>query len=137
MAAIQNVTLIINKLDERRSEVVVEYDMSFSPAEIQAGSIFVERIGLRGNDPLFDDDIAPGLVSQLVQAQPNVPRRAVRRIIPTRLLDEDRDRSLLGLLLAREDELIAQVSLMPFMPRGATASSQPVEANFGPSPALP
>lgn len=133
MAAIRNVTLTINKLNETLSEVIVEYDVIFSRAEIQAGSIFVERVSLRGSDVLNDDELAPGMVNQLVQAQDSMPRRVIRGVAANKLLDEDRDRSVLGMVLEREDEVYAQVSVMPFVPRGAMAKSEPVRAQLGPS----
>jgi hypothetical protein len=133
MAAIRNVTLTINKLDEMKSEVIVEYDLIFSRAEIQAGSIFVERVGLRGADVVNDDELAPALMNQLVQAEEDLPRRAVRRVLPNQLLDEDRDRGLLGMLLGREDEVYAQVSMVPFMPRPAMGRSATLRAQLGPA----
>src|SRR5690606_14135205 len=120
MAVISNVNLsIVKGMGGNQRSVTVSYRITFSTMERSAGSIFTERITLRGQDPLSDDDLYELHVDS-VKADPaaSYVDRSFTQDVPRSVLDEDRD-----FVWADRDELYARVMLTPFMPRAAQGDS--------------
>ena len=134
MAIISNVQLKIdtNVINKKR-KVTVTYNIQFNAQEESAGFLFEEKVSLRGDDPLYDDDRGD-LVTTFVKAAPGlIPRAFVRNVSQDRL-DEDGDTIILGRRInAAKDELYAHVTLKPFAPKSTSANSNVVAGQFGPA----
>lgn len=132
MADIQNVRLAIDEVTRTSARVTVNWRVCFTACEATAGSTFIERVVLRGDDVLFDDNLAT-LRSQCVKAQAGCVNRSISRVLSRSLLDEDPDTIIFGFILGDKDELYARVTMTPFSPAGDTADSNTVVGHFGPA----
>lgn len=136
MPSIANLSLKIDPALQanRRRKVTVSYTLRFTPREELAGTVFEERVQLRGDDPAFDDDRGAPLLASFVKATPANVNRTVTRLVSQNVLDEDGDTIILGVpIAALRDELYARVSLRPFVPAGAQADSPTQKGQFGPA----
>lgn len=133
MPTINNVRLTIDKADDSRlRRVTVKYQVCFSACEAHTEASFVERVVLRGADPIFDDDLLT-LRNNCVRAQRGCVDRSVSAMVPTAMLDEDGDTIILGWVVdAARDEIYARVTMKPFVPGSASANSNQVTGQFGP-----
>jgi hypothetical protein len=133
MATISNVVLKIDPIvSNKRRKVTVSYVLRFSPREELAGTVFDEKVVLRGDDPLFDDDRAV-IASTFIKAAAGSIKRSFSTQVSQNRLDEDGDTIIFGVpVLTLRDELYARVTLKPFAPRSAQADSDPVTGQFGP-----
>lgn len=133
MASINNVRLEIGPERDSRRTVTVTYNVCFSGCEALARAVFIERVVLRGDDPIWDDHLLT-LRNACVRADEGgcVERRLVRNVAES-TLDEDPDTIILGWVIGNKDEVYARVTLMPFEPGGAMGDSNIVEAHFGPA----
>ena len=131
MASIRNLKLSINKMAGAKSEVSVSYDIVFSALEAAAGATYHEKVVLRGDDVLMDENLGPALLSQVVKAHSSTIHRKITKMVSNKDLDEDPDTILLGFVLRREDELYARVTLAPFMALPVKADSDTVKADLG------
>lgn len=131
MPSISNVRLEIEKhTGGARRKVTVSYKMCFSPCEILAGSVFTEKVVLRGDDWLDNNLIT--LRSQCVRANKDCIDRKFSVNVLRSTLDEDGDTVIFGFpVWADRDELYARVSLTPFVPGSKTADSNNVYGQFG------
>lgn len=130
MAEIRNLSLTIDR-HPVTSQVHVNYELHFETSELQEQ--FVERVVLRGQDPLRDDNLAPLLLPDTVFTPGTaVVPRSINMSFPTRTLDEDRD-LLWPIVIRNEDEIYARVSLAPLEEAGATVvrDSNVVKNQFG------
>lgn len=128
MATISNVRLSIEQgTPGTQRRVTVTYRINFSATERLAGSVFVERVTLRGSDVAVDDDLA-SLYTDVVKApvDPSFVDRSISEMVSRDTLDEDSD-----FLVAMRDEIYARVTLQPFMPMSASAESNLVSGQFG------
>jgi hypothetical protein len=135
MPSIANLSLKIDPALQanRRRKVTVSYTLRFTPREELAGTVFEERVQLRGDDPLFDDNRGGPLLASFVKATPNNVSRTVVKMVSENVLDEDGDTIILGVPIAvLRDELYARVTLTPFHPGNAQADSNVVKGQFGP-----
>ena len=132
MATVSNVHLDIGREDNDRRTVTVTYRVCFSSCEALAGSTFVEKVQLRGDDPIWDDDLIT-LRSTCVRAQNGCVDRRISAVVAESTLDEDPDTIIFGWVLSRDrDEVYARVTLTPFVPTGTRADSNVVTGQFGP-----
>ncbi|MBV2358243.1 hypothetical protein KUH32_00510 [Thalassococcus sp. CAU 1522] len=132
MATVSNVRLRIEQLDDRRSRVHVTYRICYSHCEAMAGSTFVERVTLRGDDPIWDDHLIT-LRNGCVRAQNGCIEREITRVVANSTLDEDPDTIIFGWVIGNKDEVYARVRLTPFQPTGSQGDSNIVSAHFGPA----
>jgi hypothetical protein len=134
MATVSNVRLEISRTDDsRRRRVTVRYRVCFSACEALAGSVFVERVQLRGDDPIWDDNLIT-LRNTCVRAnEAGCVDRVISSTVAASTLDEDPDTIIFGLVIGDRDEIYARVTLTPFAPTGATANSNIVTGQFGPA----
>ena len=132
MASIQNVRLVVERIDRNRARVSVSWRICFSSCEATDGSVFNERVSLRGDDVFVDDDLAT-LQSQCIKAQAGCVNRSISRIVARSLLDEDPDTIIFGIVLGDKDEVYARITLTPFEPHGSSANSNTVVGHFGPA----
>ena len=132
MASISNVRLEIGRENDDRRRVTVTYRVCFSSCEALAGSTFVESVVLRGDDPIWDDNLIT-LRNTCVRAQAGCVDRRISSIVSESTLDEDPDTIIFGWVVDRDrDEIYARVRLVPFAPTGAQADSNQVTGQFGP-----
>jgi len=132
MANISNVRLEIGREEDDRRRVTVTYRVCFSSCEALAGSTFVESVVLRGDDPIWDDNLIT-LRNTCVRAQAGCVDRRISAIVSESTLDEDPDTIIFGWVVDRDrDEIYARVRLVPFAPTGAQADSNQVTGQFGP-----
>lgn len=133
MPSISNVRLSIESLPTgRRRRVTVNYSLRFNSREEAASSVFEEKVVLRGDDPLFDNDQAT-IATGFVKAVPGTINRSFSSSVSQSRLDEDGDTVIFGIPIAKlRDELYARVSLSPFVPNGAHSDSNVVTGQFGP-----
>jgi hypothetical protein len=131
MALVQNLRLDITRLDDKRSEVLVTYEIAFTAAEVLAGATFLEKVSLRGDDAILDEDIGGPLYCHAIKAETPPLAREIRRTLLSRELDEDLDRRVLGSPVRRADELYARVALTPFVAAEAILDSNVVRGSFG------
>jgi hypothetical protein len=135
MPSIANLTLKIDPALQanRRRKVTVTNTQRFTAREDLAGTVFEERVQLRGDDPIFDDDRGAPLLAGFVKATPNNVTRTVVKMVSQNVLDEDGDTIILGVPIAvLRDEIYARVTLRPFVPTSATADSAAQKGQFGP-----
>lgn len=135
MPTIANLTLKIDPVVQanRRRKVTVAYTLRFTAREELAGTVFEERVQLRGDDPIFDDDRGAPLLASFVKAVPGNVNRSVVKMVSQNVLDEDGDTIILGVPIAvLRDEIYARVTLRPFVPTGTTADSAAQKGQFGP-----
>lgn len=133
MASIQNVRLEITKADrDSRRRVTVRYRVCFSSCEALAGSVFIERVLLRGDDPIWDDNLIT-LRNTCVKAVTGCVDRSLTTEVARSTLDEDPDTIIFGWVIGDRDEVYARVSLTPFAPTGDSRDSNVVTGNFGPA----
>lgn len=132
MATVSNVRLSIQKGGEgSRRTVTVKYTICFTSCEVLAGSVFVEKVTLRGDDPFFDDHLFT-MRNTCVQAEKGCVERSITRRVSRNTLDEDGDTVIFGIpIFADRDEIYARVKLTPFSPSGATSDSNIVFGQFG------
>jgi len=133
MPTISNVVLKIDPIvSNKRRKVTVSYSLRFNSREELAGTVFEEKVVLRGDDPIFDEDRAP-IATTFVKAVTGTIKRSFTQQVSQNRLDEDGDTIIFGVpVLTLRDELYARVSLTPFVPRPAQADSDPVSGQFGP-----
>ena len=132
MASISNVHLEIGREEGDRRRVTVTYRVCFSSCEALAGSTFVESVVLRGDDPIWDDNLIT-LRNTCVRAQAGCVDRRISSIVSESTLDEDPDTIIFGWVIDRDrDEIYARVRLVPFTSTGAQADSNQVTGQFGP-----
>lgn len=133
MPSINNVRLEIGRADDRRQRrVTVHYQVCFSSCEALAGSVFVERVVLRGDDPIWDDNLTT-LRNTCVRATQGCVDRTISTIVSASSLDEDPDTIIFGWVIGDQDEIYARVTLTPFTPTGAERDSNTVSGHFGPA----
>jgi len=134
MATVNNVRLEISRTDDsRRRRVTVRYQVCFSSCEALAGSVFVERVLLRGDDPIWDDNLIT-LRNTCVRAnEGGCVERVITTTVAASTLDEDPDTIIFGWVIGDRDEVYARVTLTPFAPTGATRDSNIVTGQFGPA----
>lgn len=133
MASIQNLSMSIAAGTGTTTPVMINYTIQFAPPEF--GTVFNERVLLRGSDPILDDTLGSPVVNNLILAVPGVLLRSFSINVPTQQLNEDRDLKLLGLVLRNRDEVYARVSLIPFggaPGMAARLDSNVVKGQFGP-----
>ena len=132
MASISNVRLEIGREEDDRRRVTVTYRVCFSSCEALAGSTFVESVVLRGDDPIWDDNLIT-MRNTCVRAQAGCVDRRLSALVSESTLDEDPDTIIFGWVVDRDrDEIYARVRLVPFAPTGAQADSNQVTGQFGP-----
>ena len=132
MATISNVRLSVQKGgNSSRRRVDVSYTVCYSACEVLAGSVFVEKVQLRGDDPIWDDNLVT-MRNTCVKAERGCVEREVSRFVSRRTLDEDGDTVIFGIPIhADRDELYARVTLTPFSPGSSAANSNIVTGQFG------
>lgn len=132
MANVSNVQLQVQKGGEgNRRQVRVSYMLCFTSCEARGGIVFVERVRLRGDDPVWDDHLVT-LRNQCVQAQRGCIDRSVTQLVSRNTLDEDGDTIIFGIPVnADRDELYAHVTLSPYKPSGGEGRSNIVTGQFG------
>jgi|KBSSwiS6_1023812.scaffolds.fasta_scaffold00673_9 hypothetical protein len=132
MPSITNVRLdIAKRTGGTKRKVTVTYTLCFSACEILAGSVFTERVVLRGDDPIWDNNLAT-IRSVCVRANKDCIDRKITVDVSRRTLDEDGDTVILGIpVWADRDEIYARVSLTPFVPSSRTVDSNNVYGQFG------
>lgn len=132
MATVSNINLTVQKGgDGSRRQVTVRYRLCFTECEVLAGSTFVEKVTLRGDDPIWDDHITT-LLNACVRAQRGCVDRSVTRLVSRSALDEDGDTVIFGIpIFADRDELYARITLTPFTPSGDSGDSNIVTGQFG------
>ncbi|WP_395703632.1 hypothetical protein [Aquabacterium sp.] len=135
MPSIANVSLKIDRATQgNRHKVTVSYQLRFTPREELAGTVFEERVQLRGDDPVFDEDRGAPLLTSFVKATPANVNRTISKMVSSSVLDEDGDTIIFGVpILALRDELYARVTLRPFQPGSASSDSNVVKGQFGPA----
>lgn len=132
MASINNVRLEIGGKKDRRRQVTVRYQVCFSSCETLAGSTFVERVVLRGDDPIWDDNLIT-LRNTCVQAVRGCVERSITATVAESVLDEDPDTIIFGWVIGDRDEVYARVTLDPFHRSGDARNSNTVTGHFGPA----
>ena len=134
MATVSGVHLTIERVEgaRRRRKVTVTYTVCFSHCESLAGSTFIEEVKLRGDDPIWDDNLLT-MHKDCLRASSGCVTRRFERIVADSTLDEDPDTIILGWVIGDKDEVYARVKLTPFAPSGAQADSNLVTADFGPA----
>lgn len=132
MPSISNVRLEIAKRTEgSKRKVTVSYKMCFTHCEVLAGSVFIEKVVLRGDDPIWDDHLTT-IRNVCVKAQRDCIDRKITVEVSRRALDEDGDTVIFGVPVhADRDEIYARVSLTPFNPPSRTTDSNSVHGQFG------
>ena len=132
MATISNVSLSIQKGGSGTSrQVVVRYRLCFTSCEALAGSVFVENVALRGDDPIFDDHLTT-LRNSCVKAERECLDRTLVANVSRSTLDEDGDTIILGWpVWADTDEVYARITLTPFTPSGSSANSNIATGQWG------
>ena len=132
MPSITNVSLDIKKgTGGAKRKVTVSYRLCFTPCEILAGSVFIEKVVLRGDDPIWDDNLVT-IRNVCVRANKDCIDRKIVTDVSRRALDEDGDTVIFGIpIFADRDEIYARVSLTPFNPSSRTADSNSVFGQFG------
>ena len=132
MPSISNVTLAIAKgTGGAKRKVTVSYKMCFTSCEVLAGSVFIEKVLLRGDDPIWDDNLAT-IRNTCVKASPKCIDRKFSVDVSRRSLDEDGDTVIFGIpIFSDRDEIYARVSLTPFVPSSRTSDSNIVTGQFG------
>ena len=140
MASISNLKLSIAPIaGSTRKLVTVSYNVCFTPSELLDGSVFDERVTLRGDDPIWDDHLITlsntsiKAISTPIPAPASCMERKVVRRVSRKTLDEDGDTIIFGIpVFLDRDEVYARVTLTPFNPRSASADSNVIEKQFGP-----
>lgn len=135
MPSVNNVKLTIDKGGDSRSgsnrRVRVTYTLSFSGTEVLAGSVFRERVTLRGDDPVWDDHLTEFHAGAVRAASGSVSRSFTRNVSRS-TLDEDGDTVIFGIpIFADRDEIYARVELTPFVPSSGSGNSNTVTGQFG------
>ncbi len=132
MATVSNVNLKIKKGgDGSRRKVTVTYRLCFTTCEVLAGSVFIEHVSLRGDDPIWDDHLTT-LRNRCVKAERGCIDREIVRHVSRSTLDEDGDTVIFGIPVhAARDEIYARVKLTPFSPSGSNSDSNIVTGQFG------
>lgn len=132
MATVSNVSLKIQKGGAgSRRRVTVSYRLCFSHCEVLAGSTFIETVDLRGDDPIFDDQLIR-LRNTCVKASKKCIDRKFTTSVSRSRLDEDGDTVFFGIpIFADRDEIYARVRLTPFSPSGDTSNSNIVTGQWG------
>lgn len=97
-----------------------------------AGSVFRERVTLRGDDPIWDDHLIT-IRNGCIKAEERCVERQFTRLVAENTLDEDPDTIILGWVIGNKDEVYARVVLTPFEPSGSSGDSNVVEEDFGPA----
>lgn len=133
MATVNNVSLKISPgSTPKRRRVTVSYQVCFSACETLAGSVFTEKVTLRGDDPIWDDHLLT-LRNSCIKAERGCVAREFSRDVAESTLDEDPDTIIFGWVIGNKDEIYAHVTLTPFVPSGSQGSSNVVSADFGPA----
>jgi len=136
MATVSNVVLNVQKGgDGSRRLVTVTFRICFTQCEALAGSTFRETVVLRGDDPIWDDNLIT-LSSSCVRATEGCVNRSVSQSVSRSTLDEDGDTiiTIFGWEIAKiadRDELYAHIELTPFTPSGSSADSNIVTGQWG------
>lgn len=136
MATISNVSLQVQKGGGgSRRIVTVSYRLCFTSCEALAGSTFVETVVLRGDDPIWDDNLIT-LSKTCVKASDKCQDRKVAARVSRSTLDEDGDTIIVIfgveiLRIADRDELYAHIDLVPFAPGSTSANSNIVTGQWG------
>jgi hypothetical protein len=133
MATVSNVQLKIDRIKDQpnRRTVTVTYRVCFTSCEALAGSVFKETVSLRGDDPIWDDNVTE-IHSGCIKAQKGCVDRKYSKNVSKSTLDEDGDTVIFGIpIFADRDELYGRVKLTPFSPAGSQADSNLVTGQFG------
>jgi len=114
-----------------RRSVTVTYEVCFTSCEVTAGATFVEKVTIRGDDPIWDDNLTT-LVNHCVRATNDCVSRRILRSVSRSTLDEDGDTVVFGVpIFADRDELYARVTLTPLELHSASGDSNIVTGQFG------
>ncbi|OED41144.1 hypothetical protein AB833_10320 [Chromatiales bacterium (ex Bugula neritina AB1)] len=133
MATVSRIKLKIGDEDRNnRRLVTVTYRVCFSRCEAMAGSVFREKVTLRGDDPIWDDHLIT-LRNTCLKSTSGCIDRKVSRRISSSTLDEDADTIILGWVIGNKDEVYARVALTPFEPSSTRGDSNTISADFGPA----
>ncbi len=132
MATVSNVRLAIEREGTGFSHVRVTYRVCFAQCEAMGGTVFVENVMLRGDDPIWDDNLIT-LRNTCMRAVNGCVDREWSGRISNRILDEDPDTIIFGWVIGNKDEIYARVRLTPFVPSGSQGDSNIVSSNFGPA----
>ncbi|MCA9741981.1 MAG: hypothetical protein H6695_00475 [Deferribacteres bacterium] len=136
MATITDVRLNVQKGgpggSNSRRNVTVSYEVCFNRCELLDGTVFVERIDLKGDDPIFDDQQAVLSNGLCIKATEQCIKRKITRGVSRSTLDEDGDTVIFGIPINEDqDELYAKITLTPFTPHGDEAKSNVVRGSWG------
>ena len=131
MASIRDVNLTVSpgRTSTRRT-VSLSYEIHFTIPEVLSACVFRERVTLRGEDPIFEDHVTT-LLDWWVRAESSPIFRTIVRQVSLSPMDADSETVVLGYAFIGEDELFANVELMPFSPGGSEAFSNIVRGRFG------
>ena len=133
MATVSNVHLEIAAGDQRRRRrVTVSYRVCFSNCEAMGNSVFREKVTLRGDDPIWDDNLIT-IRNDCIRATQGCVERRIEATVAESTLDEDPDTIILGWVIGDKDEVYARVTVTPFTPSGSSGDSNIVKADFGPA----
>lgn len=133
MATVSNIKLKIGPgSSSSRRLVTVTYKICFSACEAMDKTVFVERVTLWGDDPIWDDKLVT-LRAQCIRAQRGCIDREVSTDISRSTLDEDPDTIIFGWVIGAKDEIYARVGVKPFKPSSASGNSNIVTGQFGPA----
>ena len=131
MASCRSVKLKIEPgINANKRKVTVNYKLCFTPCEALAGSVFIEKVTLQGDDPILDDHLIT-LKNSCVKAQSDCIKREIVQQVSKSKLDEDPDTIILGLVLGNKDEIYARVKLTPYSPVKCSSDSDVVKGHFG------
>ena len=119
--------------DERL--VTVEYDFIISNQDVFAGTVFLERVSLWGDDRNEGGGVErlSNVRRRLIKCgdlKPGPQTRTATRKISKQTLDEDAD-TIGATWTLVPDELFARVSLQPFVANSVEMDSDPVPGQFG------
>ena len=135
MATVRDVKLAIKKVkgSDTKRHVTVSWENCYTSCEVLAGSVFVETVTLRGDDPIWDDHLTT-LLRRCVKAERGCQESRIVRHVSRTTLDEDGDTIIFGIPVhAARDEVYARVRLEPFEPSGDSGRSSNVTGQFGPA----
>lgn len=131
MANIRNVRLAITPVAGQANQrrVTVTYSINFNAAEELSQTVFKEVVSIMGSD-LGPDEHLFKMKSVYVRAQAGIIQRNWSKIVDKSKLDEDDDIGLFGVKIKFDDEVYANVKLLPFVPNSDSANSAEIVRFF-------
>lgn len=115
MATISNQKLDIQK-GKSSSKVTLSYTICFSNCEVLAGTVYQEKVSLKGDDTFFDDHLTT-LRNTCIKASERCIKRSISRSVANKTLNEDNS------LFNRTDEVYGLIELTPFQARKTSAKT--------------